>query len=70
MFLLCFDVSISNLPGQDLCYIFDALMHWRIGSQPTTIRIEGDIYQTIASGIGHLKITKPDRLLDTKDTYI
>ena len=64
--LLCFDISISNLLGQDLSYIFDALMRWRIGSQPTTIRIEGDTHQTIASGIGHLK---PDRLLDTKDIY-
>ena len=67
--LLCFDISISNLLGQDLSYIFDAFMRWRIGSQPTTIRIEGDMHQTIASGIGHLKLIKPDRLLDTKDIY-
>ena len=67
--LLCFDVFISILLGQDLSYIFDALMRWRIGSQPTAIRIEGDKHQMIASGIGHLKMIKPDQLLDTKDNY-
>ena len=44
-------------------------MRWRIGNQPTTIRIEGDMHQTIASGISHLKMIKPDRLWDTKDIY-
>ena len=67
--LLCFDVSISNRLGQDLCCIFNALMRWRIGSQPTAIRIEGDKHQMIASGIGHLKMIELDRLLDTKDNY-
>jgi hypothetical protein len=32
-------------------------------------RIEGDTHQTIASGIGHLKLIEPDRLWDTKDLY-
>ena len=44
-------------------------MRWRIGSQPTTICIKGDTHQTIASGIGHLKLIKHDLLLDTKDKY-
>jgi hypothetical protein len=64
-----FDVSIPNLLGKYLSYIFDALMRWRIGSQPTAIRIEGDVHQTIASGIGHLKIIKPDLISDTEDRY-
>lgn len=46
---------------------FDAFMRWRIGSQPTTIRIESDMHETIASGIGHLEMIKPNQLLDTKD---
>ena len=49
--LLCLDVPIPNLLGKDLSYIFDALMRWRIGSQHTTICIEGDMHQTIAAGM-------------------
>ncbi len=44
-------------------------MRWRIRSQPTIIDVKGVVYQTIASGIGHLKTIKPNQLLDTKDNY-
>ena len=44
-------------------------MRWRIGGQLTTITIEGDIHQTIASGIGHLAKIKPDQNFYTKDKY-
>jgi hypothetical protein len=67
--LLCLDVSIPNLLGKYLSYTFDALMRWRLGSQPAAIVIEGDVHQTVASGIGHLKIIKPDLISYTEDRY-
>ena len=67
--LLCLNIPISILLVKHLGYVFDALLRWRIGSQSTAIRIEGDMHQTIASGIGHLEMIKPEQLLDTKDKY-
>lgn len=67
--LLCLDVHIPNLLESDLGYIFNAFMRWRIGSQPTTIRIEGDIHQTIELGIGHLGLIKPDQRLEAEHKY-
>ena len=67
--VLCLDVLIPNLLGKYLSYIFDALMRWRIGSQPTAISIKGDVHQTIATGIGHLEIIKADLVSSTEDKY-
>ena len=67
--LLCLDVLIPNLPGKYLSYTFNACMRWRMGSQPMTIFIDGDVHQTIASGIGHLLIIKPDLRRETEVKY-
>src|SRR5258705_614527 len=34
-------------------------MRWIIGSQSTPIRIDGDMHQTITTGIGHLHKAEP-----------
>jgi hypothetical protein len=50
-------------------YIFHAVMRWRIGSESTFIRINADIHQTIAAGIGHLQEVGPDQTFDTATNY-
>ena len=50
-------------------YIFHAVMRWRIGSESTFIRINADMHQTIAAGIGHLQEIGPDQRFDTETNY-
>lgn len=49
--------------------LLDALMRWRIGSQVTSIPIEGDMHETVALGIGHLEKIGPTQTLDPKKDY-
>ncbi len=44
-------------------------MRWRIGSESTYIRIDADMQQTIAAGIGHLKKVGPDQTFDTETNH-
>ena len=44
-------------------------MRWRIGSESTYIRIDADMQQTIAAGIGHLETVGPGQTFDTETNY-
>jgi len=44
-------------------------MRWRIGSESTYIRIDGNMQQTITAGIGHLMTVGPDPTFDTETNY-
>lgn len=45
--------------------LFHAIMRWRIGSESTFIRINANVHQTIAAGIGHLQGVGPFQTFDT-----
>ncbi|KAF8351495.1 hypothetical protein F5887DRAFT_211424 [Amanita rubescens] len=49
--------------------LFQALMRWRIGSEPTWIPIEGDMHELVALGIGHLEKVGSYRTLDPNTNY-
>ena len=61
--------SILNPLVDILKHIFHAVMLWRIRSQSTFIRIDADMHQTIALGIGHLEKVGPDQTFDEATNY-
>jgi len=44
-------------------------MRWRIGSESTYIRIDGNMQQIITAGVGHLMTVGPDPTFDTETNY-
>jgi len=49
--------------------LFHAIMRWRIGSESTFIRINADVHQMIAAGIGHLQEVGPYQTFNTATEY-
>jgi hypothetical protein len=44
-------------------------MRWRIGSQTTSLPIEGDMHETVMLAIGHLETIGPSQTLEPRVNY-